>query len=193
MKRITWQQYQRHVRLCFRLRMKYGRWPDVTDLQHGQQSQQSQQHGQHGQHGQQHGKKSVTTYLRSCAGWVNNWRWVVSTETEREEFEAWISSPPYEKSISKFPDGRELDAWPKVYRDLCVQLAWESWVIARKPCQQCEQNKEDAERCREMLKRYENAKTSQVEAVLYALGFDAEVVMFDMSLSEILDQTRRGE
>jgi len=49
----------------------------------------------------------------------------------REAFEKWISQPPYEKDITKYPDDPELAAWPKCYRDISVQLAWDAWQAAK--------------------------------------------------------------
>jgi len=49
---------------------------------------------------------------------------------DRKAFEMWISSPPYEKDITKYPDDPELAAWPKCYRDISVQIAWDAWQAA---------------------------------------------------------------
>lgn len=46
---------------------------------------------------------------------------------QREAFEKWISSPPYDYSIDKYPDNPALAAWPKCYRDIAVQVAWDAW------------------------------------------------------------------
>lgn len=46
----------------------------------------------------------------------------------REEFEAWISSPPYEREVERFGDG---SAWPGSYREIDVDLAWCSWSASR--------------------------------------------------------------
>lgn len=43
---------------------------------------------------------------------------------EREAFEAFVSSPPFEYSIERMS---HLSAWPGNYRSLSVQLAWEAW------------------------------------------------------------------
>ena len=45
----------------------------------------------------------------------------------REAFEQWISSPPYEHSIKKYPDDASKAAWPNCYRDITVQIAWDAW------------------------------------------------------------------
>lgn len=45
----------------------------------------------------------------------------------RAAFEAWISSPPYEREIERFGDG---SAWPGNYRELDVDLAWCAWSAA---------------------------------------------------------------
>jgi hypothetical protein len=50
--------------------------------------------------------------------------------SEREAFEKWISQPPYEKDVTKYPDDPAFAAWPKCYRDIAVQLAWDAWQAA---------------------------------------------------------------
>lgn len=47
----------------------------------------------------------------------------------REEFEAWISAPPFEKSIER---QGEHGSWPGNYRDYSVQLAWCAWEDSAK-------------------------------------------------------------
>ena len=56
-------------------------------------------------------------------------RLVASRHNNRMAFERWITRPPYERSIRRFGDE---GAWPKQYKDLSVQLAWESWQEASK-------------------------------------------------------------
>ena len=47
----------------------------------------------------------------------------------RDQFEAWISAPPFEHSIERCPtDGTH--AWPGSYRVLSVDLAWQAWKAA---------------------------------------------------------------
>jgi hypothetical protein len=48
---------------------------------------------------------------------------------EREAFEAFVSSPPFEYRIERMT---EMSAWPGNYRSLAVQLAWEAWKVATK-------------------------------------------------------------
>lgn len=48
--------------------------------------------------------------------------------TTREQFETWISAPPYEKDISRQSHD---SAWPGQYVDYSVQLAWEAFDHAR--------------------------------------------------------------
>ena len=50
----------------------------------------------------------------------------------REEFEAWISSPPYEKRTKRYPDDPVKYAWPGNYLDVNVELAWQAWQQAAK-------------------------------------------------------------
>ena len=45
----------------------------------------------------------------------------------RQAFERFISSPPFEKSIERFPTGDAKYPWPGAYRDITVELAWECW------------------------------------------------------------------
>lgn len=53
----------------------------------------------------------------------------------RASFEAWISSPPYEREVERFGEG---SAWPGNYRDIDVDLAWNAWLdamtLARERC-----------------------------------------------------------
>ena len=48
----------------------------------------------------------------------------------REEFEKWISSPPFERSVDRYPEDAEKFAWPGNYKDLDVDLAWFTWQAA---------------------------------------------------------------
>ncbi len=45
----------------------------------------------------------------------------------RKQFEEWISSPPYEREIARWPNDSRKHAWPGQYEDIAVQLAWEAW------------------------------------------------------------------
>lgn len=49
--------------------------------------------------------------------------------TTREEFEKWITSPPFEMNIDRFT---ESGTWPGNYRVYAVQLAWCAWEDAAK-------------------------------------------------------------
>jgi hypothetical protein len=48
---------------------------------------------------------------------------------DRAAFEAWISAPPYELTIERFPENPN-QAWSGQYHTSSVQLAWESWQRA---------------------------------------------------------------
>jgi hypothetical protein len=48
-------------------------------------------------------------------------------QTEREAFEAWAKSAPYEYDTSRFPMDRDKFSWPGQYRDVSVEFAWEAW------------------------------------------------------------------
>ena len=50
----------------------------------------------------------------------------MSAEKTREAFESFISAPPFEKSVDRYPD-RDTESWRGQYKLLDVQLAWESW------------------------------------------------------------------
>ena len=45
----------------------------------------------------------------------------------REKFEKWIAAPPYERCVCRWPNDETKHAWPGQYKDVNVQLAWESW------------------------------------------------------------------
>lgn len=45
----------------------------------------------------------------------------------RAEFEAFISGPPFERDVRRFPQDEARFAWPGSYRDLEVDLAWQAW------------------------------------------------------------------
>ena len=53
-------------------------------------------------------------------------------EDLRQQFEKWITSAPFEKSIARFPDDETRFAWPGNYRELDVELAWQAWQEAAK-------------------------------------------------------------
>lgn len=48
----------------------------------------------------------------------------------RQAFERFISSPPFEKDIERFPTDGAKYPWPGAYRDITVELAWECWKEA---------------------------------------------------------------
>jgi len=47
----------------------------------------------------------------------------------REEFEKWVTSPPFEMPIERLPDD---SAWPGCYKHIAVDLAWRAWQEAAK-------------------------------------------------------------
>jgi len=51
-------------------------------------------------------------------------------EKERARFEAWVSAPPLENSVRRYPDDEAQVAWPGQYKDHAVQLAWDAWQEA---------------------------------------------------------------
>jgi len=50
----------------------------------------------------------------------------MTTDELRAKFEAWITSPPFEMDITKYPANDER-AWPGSYCSGCVEIAWEAW------------------------------------------------------------------
>lgn len=52
----------------------------------------------------------------------------MNEQEQRSAFEAWVTSPPYERIISRWPTDEY--AWPGQYRDYITQLLWESWQAA---------------------------------------------------------------
>ena len=51
--------------------------------------------------------------------------------TSRQQFEAWASAPPFERSIEQMS---ELSARPGSYRDPAVELAWWAWKEQQVRC-----------------------------------------------------------
>ena len=47
--------------------------------------------------------------------------------TDREAFEAFITAPPFERSVSRFDDR---GAWPGGYINYETDLAWKAWQAA---------------------------------------------------------------
>lgn len=45
---------------------------------------------------------------------------------QRQKFEDWIGSPPFERNTSRYPETKE-SAWPGAYKEYEVELAWEAW------------------------------------------------------------------
>lgn len=69
----------------------------------------------------------------------------------RAQFEAFISSPPYEREIDRFEDN-DTTAWPGSYKDIAVELAWDAFSrgvsLERQAC---------ANVCHELALRFGNA------------------------------------
>jgi hypothetical protein len=49
------------------------------------------------------------------------------TRSARDAFEAWIQSPPFERSVARFPEG---SAWTGNYLEIDIDLAWCAWQDA---------------------------------------------------------------
>ena len=52
---------------------------------------------------------------------------MTTPQSGREAFEAWISAPPFEQSVSRL---NASSAWPGSYRDIATDLAWQAWQEA---------------------------------------------------------------
>lgn len=48
----------------------------------------------------------------------------------RAQFESWITAPPFERNVDRWPNDESKHAWPGQYKDISVQLAWEAWKDA---------------------------------------------------------------
>jgi len=48
----------------------------------------------------------------------------------RHNFERWISGPPFEYSIERFPENPSIFGWPGNYKNVAVDLAWAAWLDA---------------------------------------------------------------
>ena len=49
----------------------------------------------------------------------------------RSSFEQWISAPPHERDIYRWPQDESKHARPGQYKDIAVQLAWDAWQQAQ--------------------------------------------------------------
>lgn len=49
-------------------------------------------------------------------------------ELERNKFEQWISSPPYEHMCDRYSEN---SSWPGMYRRYDTEIAWEAWKTAK--------------------------------------------------------------
>lgn len=52
------------------------------------------------------------------------------TEFNRQRFEQWITTPPYELDATRWGQDQTLYAWHGQYCHIDVQLAWEAWCEA---------------------------------------------------------------
>jgi hypothetical protein len=53
----------------------------------------------------------------------------MTTNEQREAFEAWITQPPIEASILRYGDDAAR-MWRGQYKQYSVQLAWDAWRAA---------------------------------------------------------------
>lgn len=58
-------------------------------------------------------------------------------ESLRSEFEAWVSGPPYSRSIARHafkpPYADAVEPWVAGYCDFAVEIAWRAWQHAHIP------------------------------------------------------------
>jgi hypothetical protein len=52
-------------------------------------------------------------------------------ESDRKAFEKWISGPPYERSVDRYPNDPARYGFPGSYRDHDVDLCKFAWLAAR--------------------------------------------------------------
>lgn len=89
---------------------------------------------------------------------------MTTEETNRREFEEWITAMPYERDITRRPNDFEKYAFPNTYVDYQVDLAWEAWQAARK------QVTEQRDAASAEFYRYHglwDRATKQLETVMY--------------------------
>lgn len=48
-------------------------------------------------------------------------------DAARDAFEEWLKSPPFERSVARFPEG---SAWPGNYVEIDIDFAWCAWQDA---------------------------------------------------------------
>jgi hypothetical protein len=53
-------------------------------------------------------------------------------EMVRHAFEEWISAPPYEREVERWPQDETKHSWPGQYKDITVEVAWDAWQEARR-------------------------------------------------------------
>lgn len=51
---------------------------------------------------------------------------------DRAIFESYISAPPFERDIARYPLNETKYSWPGSYVDFSVELAWEMWKEAKR-------------------------------------------------------------
>lgn len=54
-----------------------------------------------------------------------------SIAESRAEFEAWITKPPFERNVDRYPNDPTRYGWPGAYQVYEIELAWEAWQAAR--------------------------------------------------------------
>ncbi len=74
---------------------------------------------------------------------------VATKEQMQAEFESWVTSPPFERSIAL---NSERSSWPGTYCDYATYLAWEAWQAAFALGWKA-RGKRDAALCRQKVKR----------------------------------------
>ena len=90
--------------------------------------------------------------------------------TTREDFEAFISAPPFEMPIERFDDR---SAWPGSYTELEVDLAWQAWQAATDAATETVHAV--------MLDQTEHDMNLVAEKYAHKLALDLECVLADYS------------
>lgn len=79
----------------------------------------------------------------------------------RKQFEAWISAPPFESSVARYSLDERVSAWPGMYRDTAVDLAWCAWqeaVRQQSDMEVCEHGVREGDWCADCNPEYKLAR-----------------------------------
>ena len=96
----------------------------------------------------------------------------------RHAFEKWISSPPYEREIERWPQDETKHSWPGQYKDIAVEVAWDSWQEASK----------ESASLREIL----NACRERVFGTTYHMGDDLLHILSNITITNPSPSTEKN-